>query len=92
MGGSKCCWFFLKVTKNFRAGWLPRAQTPFVTFLFPSKVVVIISGPMNLEVRFFRQARLWAIYRHLPARFICNPDFTGLVCFSTKDGLKLTTT
>jgi hypothetical protein len=47
---------------------------------------------MNPEARFFRHARHGAVDPQFLPRFICNPDFTGLVCFSTKDGLKLTTT
>jgi len=47
---------------------------------------------MNLEACLFNHARPRAVYPQFPARFICNPDFAGLVCYSTKDGLKLTTT
>jgi len=57
--GQKRCWFFLSVTKNFRAELLLEVWTPFLTFLFPSRVVAIISGPMNPEALLFRSCPAW---------------------------------
>jgi len=45
VSGSKCCWFFLNVTKNFRVKWLLKAPMPFRHFPLPFE-----SGCYNLRL------------------------------------------